>query len=193
MAEDVQRELTPAALASLGPCSNRKLRGSRSPRSLAGKPLARFRATPIRRITDMNSIIIICNTFQNLLLLRSILYHRNRRRRRSGARGLFGFRRQMRECSDRSGQRARLSRGASSGPKRTVDRLPIGGQCPPAWWRTRCGRRNIALLRFGRRRLHRIMSFPNGAERGQQAPRRRSRRACSVGGMSLSQDAYAAR
>ena len=31
MAEDVQRELTPAALASLGPCSNRKLRGSRSP------------------------------------------------------------------------------------------------------------------------------------------------------------------
>ena len=71
MAEDVQRELTPAALASLGPCSNRKLRGSRSPRSLAGKPLARFRATPIRRITDMNSIIIyvmrfkICYYFDN--------------------------------------------------------------------------------------------------------------------------------
>ena len=45
MAEDVQRELTPAALASLGPCNNRKLRGSRSPKSMAGKPLARFRAT----------------------------------------------------------------------------------------------------------------------------------------------------
>ena len=71
MAEDVQRELTPAALASLEPCSNRKLRGARSPRSLAGKPLARFRATPIRRITDMNSIIIyvirvkICYYFDN--------------------------------------------------------------------------------------------------------------------------------
>ena len=71
MAEDVQRELTPAALASLGPCSNRKLRGSRSPRSLAGKPLARFRATPFRRITVLCGMIVSVIRFKNPLWRRA--------------------------------------------------------------------------------------------------------------------------